>query len=158
MEAAPQREATSSGWLSGAYTQFGLKAWNAARRSASTETLAGAAYLIYLGAQSLAAALTRRRHGHTFRSVPAFTPPRALRRSLLSNLGNPKMAVFFASLLPQFAPESDASFADLLALGLVFCAMTFAWLALYAAAISRVGRLLTGTLRRGSTPSAADRP
>ena len=38
------------------------------------------------------------------------TPPlsaetRALRQGVLSNLGNPKMAVFFASLLPQFAPR-----------------------------------------------------
>ncbi len=67
---------------------------------------------------------------------------------MLSNLGNPKMAVFFASLLPQFAPEGSASFAVLLTLGLLFCAMTFAWLTLYAAAVARVGRLLTGAVRR----------
>jgi threonine/homoserine/homoserine lactone efflux protein len=58
------------------------------------------------------------------------------------------MAVFFASLLPQFAPEGSASFAALLALGFMFCAMTFAWLTLYAVAISRLGRLLTTTVRR----------
>ena len=40
------------------------------------------------------------------------------------------MAVFFASLLPQFAPGGSASFAVLLALGLLFCALTFAWLTL----------------------------
>ena len=73
---------------------------------------------------------------------------RALREGVLSNLGNPKMAVFFASLLPQFAPEGGASFAALLALGFLFCGMTFAWLTLYAAAISRLGRLLTTTVRR----------
>jgi threonine/homoserine/homoserine lactone efflux protein len=48
------------------------------------------------------------------------------------------MAVFFTSLLPQFGH----SFAGLVALGLVFCAMTFAWLALYAAAIARAGDVL----------------
>jgi threonine/homoserine/homoserine lactone efflux protein len=58
------------------------------------------------------------------------------------------MAVFFASLLPQFAPEGSASFAVLLALGFLFCALTFSWLTLYAVAVARMGRLLKGTARR----------
>ena len=71
-----------------------------------------------------------------------------MRQGVLSNLGNPKMAVFFASLLPQFAPEGTASFAVLLALGFLFCAMTFVWLTVYAVAVARLGRLLTGTVGR----------
>jgi threonine/homoserine/homoserine lactone efflux protein len=110
--------------------------------------LAGAAYLGYLGAQSLWAAIRRRAHEHSVGSAAPLSPGRALRQGVLSNLGNPKMAVFFASLLPQFAPEGSASFAILLALGFLFCAMTFAWLTCYAVAVARVGRLLTGTVRR----------
>jgi threonine/homoserine/homoserine lactone efflux protein len=53
--------------------------------------------------------------------------------------GNPKVAVFFTSLLPQFG----AGFAELLALGLVFCAMTLAWLVVYARAVARA-RLVLG--------------
>jgi threonine/homoserine/homoserine lactone efflux protein len=106
--------------------------------------LAGAAYLAYLGAQSLWAALRRRTHDHPLRSAAPLTPFRALRQGVLSNLGNPKMAVFFASLLPQFG----SSFPALLGLGLLFCALTFAWLTCYAVAIARLGRLLTGTVRR----------
>ena len=110
--------------------------------------LAGAAYLVYLGGQSLWAALTRRAHEPELRGSAPLAPVRAMRQGVLSNLGNPKMAVFFASLLPQFAPEGRASFAVLLALGLLFCTMTFAWLTLYAAAIARLGGLLTGAVRR----------
>jgi threonine/homoserine/homoserine lactone efflux protein len=116
--------------------------------------LAGAAYLVYLGAQSLRAALRGRGmpRPYTESAVGAGdaqpSSRRALREGVLRNLGNPKMAVFFASLLPQFAPEGSASFAALLALGFLFCGMTFAWLTLYAAAISRLGRLLTTTVRR----------
>jgi threonine/homoserine/homoserine lactone efflux protein len=106
--------------------------------------LAGAAYLVYLGAQSLWAAVRRRGHEHAVRSAAPLSPGRALRQGVLSNLGNPKMAVFFASLLPQFG----SSFPALLALGLLFCAMTFAWLTFYAAAVARLRRLLTGTARR----------
>jgi threonine/homoserine/homoserine lactone efflux protein len=111
--------------------------------------LVGAAYLVYLGAQSLLAAV-RRRPAETRRTQTGqpLGPARALRQGVLSNLGNPKMAVFFASLLPQFAPTGGASFLVLLALGLLFCSLTFAWLTLYAVAIARLGRLLTGTVRR----------
>ena len=110
--------------------------------------LLGAAYLVYLGLQSLWAAVGRRTHQSTMRTIAPRSARRALRQGVLSNLGNPKMAVFFASLLPQFAPEGDASIAALLALGFLFCAMTFAWLTFYATAVARLGRLLTGSVKR----------
>jgi threonine/homoserine/homoserine lactone efflux protein len=113
-----------------------------------TLKLVGAAYLVYLGAQSLWAAIARRTREHAVRSATPLSSRRALRQGVLSNLGNPKMAVFFASLLPQFAPEGSGSFAVLLALGFLFCAMTFAWLTFYAVAVARLGGLLTGTVRR----------
>ena len=70
----------------------------------------------------------------------------AYRRGLLSNLGNPKMAVFFVSLLPQFAPINGPVFAAIVGMGLVFCLMTLAWLSAYAAVVARAGDLL----RRGA--------
>jgi threonine/homoserine/homoserine lactone efflux protein len=113
--------------------------------------LAGAAYLVFLGAQTLWSALSHRGHPDLSqfdtRSV-ALTPRRALRQGLVSNLGNPKMAIFFASLLPQFAPEGEGAFAVLLALGLLFCTLTLAWLSLYAVAVARLSTLLTGRVRR----------
>ena len=118
--------------------------------------LAGAAYLVYLGLQSLVAALARRADANPcdagsrggLAAVPERSLRRAFRQGLLSNLGNPKMAVFFASLLPQFAPQGRAAFVALLALGLLFCALTFAWLTLYAVAVTRARRLLGGPARR----------
>jgi threonine/homoserine/homoserine lactone efflux protein len=118
--------------------------------------LVGAAYLVYLGAHSLLAALRGRsatipcndQLQGSSRANPRLTAARALRQGVFSNLANPKMAVFFASLLPQFAPDGNASFAVLLALGLLFCTMTFAWLTVYAVAVSSLGRLLTATVRR----------
>jgi len=109
--------------------------------------LAGAAYLVYLGTQSLVAAI-RRRSQPTAREVTPVEPARAVRQGVISNLGNPKMAVFFASLLPQFAGGESASFVALLALGLLFCSLTLAWLTLYAFAIDRLRRVLGGPVRR----------
>jgi len=110
--------------------------------------LAGAAYLVYLGVQSIVAALSRRKSGPKLKAGTSTAPSRALRQGILSNLANPKMAVFFVSLLPQFAPGGSASFLALLALGLLFSSMTLGWLALYAIAVARVRRLLAGPIRR----------
>lgn len=52
------------------------------------------------------------------------------------------MAVFFASLLLQFVPVGQAPFAALMLHGVVFAAMTFTWLACYAAVIARFGDVL----------------
>jgi threonine/homoserine/homoserine lactone efflux protein len=99
--------------------------------------LAGAAFLVYLGVQALYAALRGQTSEH--RSTRGTLDGRtSLRQGLLSNLGNPKMAVFFTSLLPQFGN----SFSVLIALGLVFCLMTFTWLAAYAFAVAKAGDLL----------------
>ena len=94
--------------------------------------LAGAAYLIFLGVQTLIGS-----SGHA--SERPRRPGNAFRQGFLSNLGNPKMAVFFTSLLPQFG---GTSFPALLLLGLVFCSMTLLWLSLYAAAVARAGDFL----------------
>ena len=100
--------------------------------------IAGSAYLIWLGLQALVAAVRGRpRHVATVGRRP-LSAPRALRQGLLNNLGNPKMAAFFPSLLLQFAH----SFSAVVALGLVFSAMTLVWLTAYAFAVARAGDFL----------------
>lgn len=107
--------------------------------------LAGAAYLVFLGAQALRDALRPRVPASAEPDVPStrrVRPWLSFRQGLLSNLGNPKMAVFFTSLLPQFAPGGSASFWALFALGLVFCSMTLVWLTGYAYAVAKAGDVL----------------
>ena len=66
----------------------------------------------------------------------------ALRQGALTNLGNPKIAVFFTSFLPQFTPSHDAGFVSLVVLGLLFCLVGLTWLTLYVFALARVGDFL----------------
>lgn len=107
---------------------------------------AGAAYLIYLGAMALREALlppAGRAQAHVIdRPGSPLKPIAGFRQGLISDLGNPKMAVFFASLLPQFVPAGEASFQAFLLLGVFFAAMTFAWLLLYAVFIAKLGAVL----------------
>ena len=134
-------------------TSVGVAALLAAsERAFLTVKLLGAAYLVYLGCQSLLAAVRRdsgaeRPHAGRAR-LPAHA---AYRQGVISNLGNPKMAAFFPSLLPQFA-GGDGSFSTLLALGLVFCALTLTWLTAYAVAVAKAGDVL----RRSRVRRAVD--
>ena len=111
---------------------------------------AGAAYLVFLGLQALYAALRGRIDnlptgaggGPGAGARRRSTPLAAWRQGLISDLGNPKMAVFFASLLPQFAPPGPGAFATLLLLGGTFAVLTGGWLTLYVLVVARAGEVL----------------
>jgi threonine/homoserine/homoserine lactone efflux protein len=100
----------------------------------------GAAYLVFLGVQALRT-VWRPRPGEAPRRAAA-QPRHSYRQGLLNNLGNPKIAVFFTSFLPQFVPSGSSSFTTLLALGLVFCVMTLAWLVSYSLVVAKAGDVL----------------
>ena len=107
--------------------------------------LAGAAYLVFLGLDALWHALKPQAQTRPLASTrpgSGLGPASAFRQGVVSNLANPKMAVFFMSLLPQFAPASGPSFAALAGLGALFAAMTLGWLSIYALAVARAGDFL----------------
>jgi threonine/homoserine/homoserine lactone efflux protein len=105
---------------------------------------AGAVYLIWLGLQALIAAWRGSGDGSAavLRAGPRLRPGRAFVQGLISDLGNPKMAVFFASLLPQFTAPGEGLFTALMSLGLIFSLMTFIWLTAYAFVIGKAGEVL----------------
>ncbi|MDQ6711621.1 MAG: LysE family translocator [Candidatus Dormibacteraeota bacterium] len=140
---------TAAGVASGQFiwtvaSSAGLAALLVASEPAFTALkLLGAAYLIFLGGQALYAALRPGGEARANVVVPhRLGRVAAYRHGVLSNLGNPKMAVFFSSLLPQFIAPGHASFETLLLLGLLFNAMTLAWLTGYALLVARVGDVL----------------
>jgi len=105
-------------------TTAGLGALLAASSWALTAVkLAGAAYLIYLGVQafrdrkSLVEALNARQPAAVGRQ-------RIFRQGFLVGITNPKTALFFTAVLPQFADPSVGSItAQIFEFGLVFVAM-----------------------------------
>lgn len=116
--------------------------------------LVGAAYLIWLGAQALRAARRRSPGAHVGGSADdRLGWRRGFRQGLLSNLANPKIAVLFTSLLPQFLEPGAPGFGPSLLLGGLFVAMTLVWLCGYALVASRAAR----TLRRPAVANALDR-
>ncbi|MCC8248516.1 LysE family translocator [Saccharothrix luteola] len=109
-----------AGLVGGFGTTLGCLVWGAASIAGLTALLvasqfaydvvryAGAAYLLWLGGS----ALWKSWRGGTVdrpADVLAITPAQALRIGFTTNLLNPKIGVFYLSLLPQFLPSDQAS-------------------------------------------------
>lgn len=106
--------------------------------------LVGAVYLVWLGLQALRAA---RRHAapealHAARQSPRVGALLGYRQGLLSNLANPKIAVFFTGLLPQFVSAGKPILEPFLLLGGLFVLMTVVWLSGYALVAARASAVL----------------
>lgn len=107
--------------------------------------LAGAAYLVYLGIRFLgtppyaASAYGRGAPGRAWK---------AYYQGILTNVLNPKVALFFLAFLPQFIePNSQAKIAAFLVLGLSFVATGTVWCLLLALGAARVRGFFAGAPR-----------
>ncbi len=104
---------------------LGLSAILAASAAAFTAVkLIGAVYLVYLGVQLLRS----RPPQDLAEAAQAGSPRSAFAQGVLTNVLNPKVALFFLALLPQFIdPSSEAKTLAFLALGGTFIATGTLW-------------------------------
>jgi threonine/homoserine/homoserine lactone efflux protein len=102
--------------------------------------LAGAAYLVYLGITTLRSHEAFASVGGEHRgSLPA---RQACMQGLVSALLNPKLGVFFLTLLPQFVVPGTSSAAQALGLAIVFDVIGLVWLLTYSAMLAAIGDAL----------------
>jgi threonine/homoserine/homoserine lactone efflux protein len=104
--------------------------------------IAGAAYLCLLGVQAL---LRSRRHAQPVADAAepvARTGWAAYRAGLLTNLTNPKAAVLYLALFPQFLPPGGG-LGDVFGLALVQMCISASWYLLVVLAVAGVRRLLS---------------
>jgi len=102
--------------------------------------LAGAAYLLYLGWKMATSPV----------ALAEIPPPasrgwRAFLSSLSLTLGNPKVMVFFLSIMPLVVDVRTLTLPQLLEFGVVCGAVIFSTLALYALAAARARAFLRST-------------
>ena len=123
----------------------GLSALLVASAEAYTAVkLAGAAYLVYLGVQTLRAA--RRGAPEVDASVVAKAVPSrrtAYLQGLVSTVLNPKPALLFLTFLPQFVDETRPVLPQITFLAGVHIVIGLIWLSIYAHLIHRAHRTLT---------------
>jgi threonine/homoserine/homoserine lactone efflux protein len=103
--------------------------------------LAGAAYLVWLGFNML-------RSGGSFGEVSA-APPRSYRRLMVDGFvtiwSNPKALLLLGALLPQFVSGTNATFPQVVVLGLVFMVIAGSTDSIYAILGGRARSLLSAT-------------
>jgi threonine/homoserine/homoserine lactone efflux protein len=97
--------------------------------------LVGAAYLVWLGVQSLLAA--RRGEHRAAAGDAAGRRQSPFRQGLLTNLFNPKIAVFYSTFLPQFIGPGDPALLISMLLAGVHIAFGLVWLSAYAWLLDR---------------------
>jgi threonine/homoserine/homoserine lactone efflux protein len=101
--------------------------------------LAGAAVLVVIGVRSL---FDRAHRGAASgsRGMPgaiSVSGRSALREGLITSLANPKLAVFFVALFPQFIPRGAAVLPCALAMALVIVAVDLVWYSTLALLVAR---------------------
>ncbi|GAA4980015.1 LysE family translocator [Pseudonocardia tropica] len=113
--------------------------------------IAGAVYLVWLGLSAIWKTLPRHRTeggGVDALDAPGVSARVALRAGFFTNLLNPKVGVFYISLLPQFLPVGPAATAWGIVLVAIHLGVTFLWYpALIALAARARGVLLRGRVR-----------
>jgi RhtB (resistance to homoserine/threonine) family protein len=148
------KNALAGGRRGGVYAAFGvtigLTVWTLATalgvaailRASEDAFLAlkivGAVYLIWIGIQLLRMPGAQASAGDRRRA----SGRRALRQGVLTDLGNPKVGVFFTSFLPQFVHGGGSPFLALVLLGAIFTTLTLLWLAVWGIAVGRGTALL----------------
>jgi len=101
---------------------------------------AGAAYLIYLGIRSI---LGGKKTKKEIDSLPKLTSRKIFFQGMLTNILNPKVAIFFLSFLPQFInPESTYLKEQIAFLGLWFDVQGAAALMVVACAVGAFKNIL----------------
>ena len=100
---------------------------------------AGAAFLIYLGIR----AMLDKAPLELNTGAPAISAGRAFRQAVLTEVLNPKTALFFLAFLPQFVrPEHGSITVQLAILGIVFVLLGLVSTVVFAVGAGRLGNLL----------------
>ncbi|WP_146549025.1 LysE family translocator [Rummeliibacillus suwonensis] len=92
----------------------------------------GGAYLIYLGVKSFISIRNQKIENALLQEKERKSNDRpCFKQGFLTNLLNPKVAVFFLTFLPQFVDAHDHSFLPFVWMGLTYIALTAIWFVLY---------------------------
>jgi threonine/homoserine/homoserine lactone efflux protein len=93
---------------------------------------AGALVLILIGVQSI--------RGRKAREAEDRPTKHALRDGVLTSLTNPKLAVFYVALFPQFVPDGEPVLPYALAMAALLAVFDLAWYSTLALAVTRARR------------------
>jgi threonine/homoserine/homoserine lactone efflux protein len=135
-------------------------------RAYETVKLAGAAYLVWIGIQSIRNARSdggygsldfarddsdsdAHRHPERAQRVEGSAHDHPFMQGFLTNILNPKVALFYLTFLPQFIPAGAPVLRTSLLLAMIHNTLGFAWLSLYARFVDKLRTALTRPVVKG---------
>ncbi len=156
----------SQGWRAGSVAALGIGTGTmvhvlaaalglSALLSASAELFAiiklmGALYLVYLGVSLLRQGVSSPVASEPAVSLPALSYGRIFRQGLLTNVLNPKVALFFLAFVPQFiAPDAPQKALAFIVLGCIFNINGMIWCHLLAFSTAYASRKVRLPARLG---------
>lgn len=91
----------------------------------------GAVYLVYLGIKTLWALKQNKTTASDIPAESKYEGKSCFKQGFLTNLLNPKVAVFFLTFLPQFVESGSQSFLPFLIMGITYMLLTALWFLFY---------------------------
>ncbi|MDF2856842.1 MAG: lysine transporter LysE [Neobacillus sp.] len=116
----------------------------------------GAIYLLYLGVKTLwSLKKTKEAVSQELNTKTQFMNTSCFKQGFLTNLLNPKVAVFFLTFLPQFVDAGSNTFLPFLIMGFTYTVLTAVWFFLYVLLINQISAFMkkpkTQTIIEGIT-------
>ncbi|MFF5994180.1 LysE family translocator [Lysinibacillus sp. KU-BSD001] len=103
----------------------------------------GAVYLCYLGIKTLWA--MRNLHNQQLEDAEEsnkYTGHSCFKQGFLTNVTNPKVAVFFLTFLPQFVDGTSNTFGPFLMMGLIYTGLTALWFVFYVYLLDKISAFM----------------
>jgi RhtB (resistance to homoserine/threonine) family protein len=91
----------------------------------------GAVYLVYLGIKTLWALKQNKTTASDITAESKYEGKSCFKQGFLTNLLNPKVAVFFLTFLPQFVESGSQSYIPFLIMGITYMLLTALWFLFY---------------------------
>ncbi len=101
----------------------------------------GAVYLVYLGVKTLWA-LRSRKITPEITTESKYEGKSCFKQGFLTNLLNPKVAVFFLTFLPQFVHSGSDTFIPFLTMGITYTLLTAVWFLFYIYLLNQISAFM----------------
>ncbi|MEH7253089.1 LysE family translocator [Neobacillus niacini] len=114
----------------------------------------GAVYLVYLGIKTLWA-LRHKKAATEMKAESKYEGKSCFKQGFLTNLLNPKVAVFFLTFLPQFVDSGSQTFIPFLIMGITYSILTAIWFLFYIYLLNQISAFMkrpkTQSVMEGAT-------
>lgn len=102
----------------------------------------GAVYLIYLGVKTVWSLRKKEEVSIEMNTKKQFENTSCFKQGFLTNILNPKIAVFFLTFLPQFVDAGSDTFIPFLLMGITYTVLTAIWFLLFIYLINQISAFM----------------